>query len=106
MRLASWRNRQMVARYAAATGTDPAIAANRRLARSDRYQGPMARSNGVGRALATYRVPIESRDEWIAVVERLPERRALARRAFAAGDPAPDGHPSPDCPSRRPSARR
>jgi hypothetical protein len=31
----------------------------------------MARPTGVGRALATYRMPIEGRDEWIAAVERL-----------------------------------
>ena len=37
MRLAGWRSRQMVARYAAAAGTDRAIAAYRRLAPSDRY---------------------------------------------------------------------
>jgi site-specific recombinase XerD len=37
MRLAGWRSRQMVARYAAATGTDRAIAAYRRLAPSDRF---------------------------------------------------------------------
>jgi site-specific recombinase XerD len=37
MRLAGWRSRQMVARYAAATGTDRAIQAYRRLAPSDRF---------------------------------------------------------------------
>ena len=31
----------------------------------------VARPTGVGRALATYTVPIEGRDEWIAAVTRL-----------------------------------
>jgi hypothetical protein len=31
----------------------------------------VARPEGVGRALATYRIPIEGRDEWIAAAERL-----------------------------------
>jgi hypothetical protein len=31
----------------------------------------MARPEGVGRALSTYRVPIEGRDRWIADVGRL-----------------------------------
>jgi len=30
----------------------------------------LARPEGSGRALATYRVPIEGRDEWIAAAER------------------------------------
>ncbi len=37
VRLAGWRSRQMVAHYAAAMGTDRAIAAYRRLAPSDRF---------------------------------------------------------------------
>ena len=37
MRLAGWRSRQMVARYAASAGTDRAIAAYRRIAPSDKY---------------------------------------------------------------------
>lgn len=37
MRLAGWRSRQMVARYAAAAGTERAIAAYRRLAPADRF---------------------------------------------------------------------
>jgi site-specific recombinase XerD len=37
MRLAGWRSRQMVARYAASSGTDRAIAAYRRIAPSDRF---------------------------------------------------------------------
>ena len=31
----------------------------------------MARPTGVGRAITTYTLPIEGRDEWIAAVERL-----------------------------------
>jgi hypothetical protein len=31
----------------------------------------MARPTGVGRAITTYSIPIEGRDEWIAAVERL-----------------------------------
>jgi hypothetical protein len=31
----------------------------------------MARPTGVGRALATYDVPIEGRDEWLAAARRL-----------------------------------
>ena len=31
----------------------------------------VARPEGAGRALATYRIPIEGRDEWIAAAERL-----------------------------------
>lgn len=30
-----------------------------------------ARPTGVGRALATYEIPIEGRDEWLAAVKRL-----------------------------------
>lgn len=37
MRLAGWRSRQMVARYAASAGTERAIAAYRRIASSDRF---------------------------------------------------------------------
>ena len=37
MRLAGWRSRQMVARYAASAGTDRAIAAYRRMAPSDGF---------------------------------------------------------------------
>jgi hypothetical protein len=31
----------------------------------------MARPEGVGRALATYEIPIEGRDEWLAAARRL-----------------------------------
>jgi hypothetical protein len=31
----------------------------------------MARPTGVGRALATYEIPIEGRDEWVAAARRL-----------------------------------
>ncbi len=31
----------------------------------------MARPTGVGRALATYDIPIEGRDEWLAAARRL-----------------------------------
>jgi len=31
----------------------------------------MARPKGVGRALATYVIPIEGRDEWLAAARRL-----------------------------------
>ncbi len=31
----------------------------------------MARPTGVGRAITTYTMPIEGRDEWLAAVERL-----------------------------------
>jgi hypothetical protein len=31
----------------------------------------MARPTGVGRALATYEIPIEGRDEWLAGARRL-----------------------------------
>ena len=31
----------------------------------------MARPTGAGHALATYTIPIEGRDEWLAAAERL-----------------------------------
>jgi len=31
----------------------------------------LARPKGVGRALATYEIPIEGRDEWLAAARRL-----------------------------------
>jgi hypothetical protein len=31
----------------------------------------LARPTGVGRALATYEIPIEGRDEWLAAAKRL-----------------------------------
>jgi hypothetical protein len=31
----------------------------------------MARPEGFGRALATYEIPIEGRDEWLAAARRL-----------------------------------
>ena len=31
----------------------------------------MARLTGVGRAIATYEIPIEGRDEWLAAARRL-----------------------------------
>ena len=31
----------------------------------------LARPTGVGRALATYEIPIEGRDEWVAAARRL-----------------------------------
>ena len=31
----------------------------------------LARPTGVGRALATYEIPIEGRDEWLAAARRL-----------------------------------
>jgi hypothetical protein len=31
----------------------------------------MARPTGVGRAIATYEIPIEGRDEWVAAARRL-----------------------------------
>jgi hypothetical protein len=31
----------------------------------------MARPTGVGRAITTYRIPIEGRDEWLAAARRL-----------------------------------
>jgi len=41
--------------------------------RLDRHEGfgLLARPEGAGRALATYEIPIEGRDEWIAAAERL-----------------------------------
>ncbi len=36
-----------------------------------RPQVVMARPTGVGRALATYEIPIEGRDEWLAAARRL-----------------------------------
>jgi hypothetical protein len=31
----------------------------------------LARPTGVGRAISTYRLPIEGRDEWVAAAKRL-----------------------------------
>ena len=41
----------------------------RRAIRSEPHS--MARPTGVGRALATYDMPIEGRDEWLAAARRL-----------------------------------
>jgi hypothetical protein len=34
-------------------------------------KGVIARPTGVGRALATYEIPIEGRDEWLAAARHL-----------------------------------
>jgi hypothetical protein len=67
------------ARWAAAiasttASTDPA--ATRRdlpqgAARRADFVRNLARPEGVGRALATYEIPIEGRDEWLAAARRL-----------------------------------
>jgi hypothetical protein len=41
------------------------------LALPEEVEWVLARPTGVGRALTTYRVPIEGRDEWLAAVRRL-----------------------------------
>ena len=40
-------------------------------ARVKRSARSVARPTGVGRALATYEIPIEGRDEWLAAAELL-----------------------------------
>jgi hypothetical protein len=40
------------------------------LALALREEVEMARPTGVGRALATYEIPIEGRDEWLAAARR------------------------------------
>ncbi len=47
-------------------GTNADISDQSRLAHRPIAQGVMARPEGAGRALATYRIPIEGRDEWEA----------------------------------------
>jgi hypothetical protein len=49
--------------------TKPAHAHGLALALPDKVG--MARPTGVGRALATYTIPIEGRDEWLAAARRL-----------------------------------
>jgi hypothetical protein len=56
------------------------VAHQRREDLADRYHGSalalpekvaVARPTGVGRVLATYEIPIEGRDEWVAAARRL-----------------------------------
>jgi hypothetical protein len=50
----------------------PHVAETRRVIRSlPSSRAAMARPKGVGRALATYEIPIEGRDEWLAAARRL-----------------------------------
>jgi DNA-binding NarL/FixJ family response regulator len=49
----------------------------------------LARPEGVGRALATYEIPIEGRDEWLAAARR-SGMRARTRDRAAAADRATD----------------
>src|SRR3954462_2138989 len=52
----------------------------------------VVRPTGVGRESATYTIPIEGRDEWLAGCEAAGMReRVPAQGASAAGDAAPDG---------------
>lgn len=44
----------------------------------------MARPTGVGRALATYEIPIEGRDEWVAAASTVKHHLASARSKVGA----------------------
>lgn len=54
-------------------GRDPSRGYRRHRRRDEGQSGHklMARPEGSGRALATYRVPIEGRDEWLAAARHL-----------------------------------
>ncbi len=60
----------------------------------------MARPTGVGRALSTYTIPIEGRDEWLAAARRLArEGRCLTGLSFDTrrhGQRGPCRAPYPD----------
>lgn len=47
------------------------VAARRTPGRRPRTMSALARPTGVGRAAATYEIPIEGRDEWLAAARRL-----------------------------------
>jgi hypothetical protein len=71
------RHRTREVRFAAAFGVQSV--ATRRGRRADAHvlalalpeRVAVARPTGVGRALATYEIPIEGRDEWLAAARRL-----------------------------------
>ena len=76
------------------------MAASKVLQRVGMSQVVMARPTGVGRALTTYQMPIEGRDEWIAAARRLGQYPELALRKAgrveAVGDVPLAGSPGGD----------
>jgi len=64
---AGWHSGRRMGWAASGLRSARAVTEDTRLVRAE----CLARPEGVGRALATYRIPIEGRDEWLAAATRL-----------------------------------